>query len=522
MRGKKVSLATNITLGRVLNIGTRLCLFLFFFSMLSCSKEKEQRESRAGLPSDAHFQEFHAEIQNFCGNCHRCPDPSVLTKESWRMQIPREYTHYELSKRTDLRVPPQSEVIKYFVSQAPEQHNLPAQVADPLPGPVTFRKEKFPWHSDKQIPSVSHLKWIPGTDRPDELLITDMGSGEIGRLQFDSAKPSYHPLAKLKNPAHIERIDLNQDQSNNYLIADLGSFGPEDHDIGKVILLKFDAKKKIYQPHTIQEELGRVADAKAADFDKDGDLDLVVAEFGWRKTGRLLYLKNVSPSKTNLKFEFQVLDDRHGASHVLITDLNHDGLTDIITLFSQEHEIIDAFLNQGAGQFKKETIYQAPEPAYGSSSISLVDLDQDGDLDLLYTNGDTMDSFDLRPSHSVQWLENRGTFPFQHHHIAPLTGAYCATHGDFDGDGDIDIAACTMTWDYEEPRNTIVWYEQKTPGQFIAHPLDYSKGQHAVIEAGDFDRDGDIDLVVGNFDVRETDQSEWFSIWRNDGPVKSN
>ena len=519
MRSSNLSHTTKKTVGRILNVGVRLCLCLFFTVLLSCTKQ-EEREPRADLPSEVRFQEFHTEIQNFCGNCHRCPDPSVLTKEAWRTQIPREYAHYELSQRTNLRVPPMPEVIKYFVAQAPVKHDLPAQIAAPPPGPVKFRKEEFPRQSVKQIPSISHLKWISGIDRSDELLVTDMGSGEIGRIQFDASKPRYYPLATLKNPAHIERIDLNQDQSDDYLIADLGSFGPEDHHLGKVTLLIFDAERQVYQIQSIQEGLGRVAAVKAADFDKDGDLDLIVAEFGGRKTGRLLYLKNVSPSKTNLKFELQVLDDRHGASHILITDLNHDGLLDVIALISQEHEVIEAFLNQGTGRFKKETIFQAPEPAYGSSSISLVDLDQDNDLDILYTNGDTMDSFDLRPSHSVQWLENRGLFPFQHHQIAPLTGAYCATHGDFDGDGDIDLAACTMTWDYEKPRNTIVWYEQKTPGQFVPHPLDYSKGQHAVIEAGDFDRDGDIDLVVGNFDVRETDQSEWFSIWWNDGPAK--
>lgn len=498
----------------------RLCLCLILILSQSCGKQEDGDKRNSALPPEVRFQEFHNEIQGFCGNCHLCPDPSVLTKEAWRMQIPREYAHYELSQRTNLRVPPMPETIKYFVTQAPEQHNLPIPIVDTPQGSIKFRKVEFPRQSDKQMPSVSHLNWIPGVNQSGELLLADMGSGKIGRIQFDSSKPSYHLLATLKNPAHIERIDLNQDQNDDYLIADLGSFGPEDHDFGKVTLLVLDDEKQVYQPQTIQEGLGRVANVKAADFDKDGDLDLVIAEFGWRDTGRLLYLKNISPSNENMKFEFHMLDGRHGASHVLITDLNHDGLPDIIALFSQEHEIIEAFLNQGAGRFKKKTIYQAPEPAYGSSSISLVDLDQDQDLDLLYTNGDTMDSFELRPSHSVQWLENTGTFPFQHHHISALTGAYCATHGDFDGDGDIDLAACTMTWDYQEPQNTIVWYEQKAPGQFLAHPLDYSKGQHAVMEAGDFDQDGDIDLAVGAFDVRETDGSEWFSIWWNDGSTK--
>jgi len=505
-------------------MGVRFGLFLFLACMLSCGKQENPAEPNLALPAKARFQEFHAEIQGFCGSCHLCPDPGVLTKEFWRMQIPREYAHYERSQQKLLRVPPQSEVIQYFVSQAPEKHVLPAQITDLPTGPLTFRKQEIPRRAGDQIPGVSDLNWIADSNSPDELLITDLGSGEVGRVLFSAGKPKIESLAKQNHPAHIERIDLNQDQHDDYLIADLGSFGPEDHDRGSVTLLMFNDKTKRYDPHQLQTGLGRVADVKAADFDRDKDLDLIVAEFGWRNTGRLLYLKNVSPSKTNLKFERRVLDDRHGASHVLVTDLNQDGLLDFVTLFSQEHEIIVAFLNQGGGHFKKETLYQAPDPAYGSSSISLVDLDRDGDLDLLYTNGDTMDSFELRPSHSVQWLENRGKFPFVHHPIAELTGAYGATHGDFDGDGDIDVAACTMTWDYEEPRNTVVWYEQKTPGTFVAHPLDYSKGQHAAIEAGDFDADGDLDLAVGNFEARETNAaapSAWFSIWWNEGPGKS-
>ncbi len=491
--------------------------------LTACGKQEPLAEKPAAvtLPADSHFQEFHAEIQNFCSHCHRCPDPGVLTKEAWRMQIPREYAHFEQAPGSSLRVPPQSEVIQYFVSQAPEHHDLPKQHASPDSGPVRFRKQVIPQSGSKALPAISHLNWID-TNSSHELFLTDMGSGETGRIRFDAGQPEYEPLAKLKHPAHIERVDLNQDQQDDYLIADLGSFGPEDHNRGTVSLLTFNKKTHSWQTQILQDHLGRVADAKAADFDADGDLDLIVAEFGWHKTGRLLYLENISHAKDELKFELRVLDIRHGASHVLITDWNKDGRPDFITLFSQEHEIIVAFLNEGNGQFRKETIYQAPDPAYGSSSIALVDLDQDDDLDLLYTNGDTMDSFELRPSHSLQWLENKGEFPLTHHPVAPLTGAYCATHGDFDGDGDIDLAACTMTWDYQVPRNTIVWYEQLSPGKFLAHPLDYSMGQHPVITAGDFDGDGDPDLAVGNFEGRETDQrdkQEWFSIWWNERPV---
>ena len=63
-------------------------------------------------------------------------------------------------------------------------------------------------------------------------------------------------------------------------------------------------------------------------------------------------------------------------------------------------------------RFRKETIYQAPHPAYGSTGIQLVDLDGDGRVDVLYTNGDVFDDNILKPYHGIHWLQNQGRFPF--------------------------------------------------------------------------------------------------------------
>ena len=103
-----------------------------------------------------------------------------------------------------------------------------------------------------------------------------------------------------------------------------------------------------------------------------------------------------------------------------------------------------AFLNVGGGRFRREVIYDAPHPAFGSSGIQLVDLDGDGDRDVLMTNGDSLDSRLLRPDHGVRWLENRGRYPFRHHHLASLYGAHRAVAADLDGDGDLDIVAASF------------------------------------------------------------------------------
>ena len=38
----------------------------------------------------------------------------------------------------------------------------------------------------------------------------------------------------------------------------------------------------------ILTSVARVSDVQPADFDADGDVDLVVAEFGWRRTGQIV------------------------------------------------------------------------------------------------------------------------------------------------------------------------------------------------------------------------------------------
>src|SRR5207248_11773234 len=158
------------------------------------------------------------------------------------------------------------------------------------------------------------------------------------------------------------------------------------------------------------EGVGRVADVQAADFRGVGKLDLIVAVFGLRDTGEILYLENRTTDWTHPVFVPHVLDDRTGGIHVPVADLNGDGRPDFVALISQEHETVVAFLNEGNGRFRKETIYEAPHPAYGSSGIQLVDLDGDGDLDVLFTNGDSLDENTLKPYHGVQWLENKGSF----------------------------------------------------------------------------------------------------------------
>jgi hypothetical protein len=220
-----------------------------------------------------------------------------------------------------------------------------------------------------------------------------------------------------------------------------------------------------------------------------------------------------------------MLDDRHGCIHVPVADLNGDGRPDFVALISQEHETVVAFLNEGDGNFRKEPLYTAPHPSYGSSGIQLVDLDGDGLVDVLYTNGDTLDKpYLLKPYHGVQWLQNRGQLRFDHHPITPFYGVHRAVAADFTGQGKMDIAAVSFLPVEGFPQrkalnlDAILFLEQTTPGQFARHTLESITCDHVTCAVGNLFGSGRIDLVTAPYGLSVKDKA--VTIWQNQGPNK--
>ena len=136
-----------------------------------------------------------------------------------------------------------------------------------------------------------------------------------------------------------------------------------------------------------------------------------------------------------------------------------------------------AYINTGAGDFtfERQIVYAAPHPNWGSSGFELVDLDKDGDLDVLLTHGDTFDDGIVKPYRGIQWLENRGGYPFVDHTIAPMPGVHRAQAADLDGDGDLDIVASALLAggsDVDEKTlPALAWLEQTAPGTFTRHTI---------------------------------------------------
>jgi hypothetical protein len=474
--------------------------------------------------SSAEVEAVQSDVTVFCGNCHAVPAPESFPKVAWHEEVSRGFDFYMQSGRTDLDVPPLERIVTYFRSRAPDEIVIPPARDDPAPAPVRFRASSSTGNARNGAdpPWIASLRWDTLTSGAAPLLLLcDMGNGNVRAGRPSRRAMDFATLARLDNPARAVPVDLDADGKLDLVVADLGSRLPADHDHGRVVWLRRTAEET-YEPIVIQSGLGRVADVEPGDFDGDGDVDLIVAEFGWHETGRIVLLDQQPGAGSTPQFELRVVDPRPGAIHVPTADLNGDGMLDFVALISQEHESVEAFLNDGHGHFHRETIFAAGNPAFGSSGIELVDLDRDGDLDVLYTNGDTFDSFYLKPYHAVHWLENRGDGSFAAHHLAAMPGVHRALAGDLDGDGDLDIAACALIpgkllgRQPESDFDAVLWLEQTAPGKFARHSLQRGGCRFAALALGDFDNDGDLDLAVGGFSEPSKIVPE-ATVWWNEG-----
>jgi hypothetical protein len=468
-------------------------------------------------------EELRPQVTAFCGDCHGMPSPRGFPKAAWDEEVQMGYQFYFNSGRTDLALPEFDRVVDWFRIQAPAEIMIPRPEEPPAPAKLRFRTSDITaaYEGLDRQPVASFIRFGPvAPGEASVLLWCNMQNGELRTADPRLPRAASQLLGTAANPVHAAPCDLAGDGHVGLVVADLGSFLPADHADGKVLWLRRTADGD-WRSSVLQAGLGRVADVQPGDFDADGDLDLIVAEFGWRKTGRILLLENLGNAGDAPEFRMQVLDPRHGTIHVPPVDLDGDGRLDFVALISQEHETVVAFLNDGAGGFRRETIFSANEPAFGSTGIQLVDLDGDGDLDVLYTNGDSFDSFYLRPFHSIRWLENRGGYPFEDHRLAVMPGVHRALACDLDGDGDLDIAACSLLPDRmhdqqaKKDLDSLLWLEQVAGGTFVRHRLEQGLGEHPALEVGDFDGDGDIDLAVGRFGYSAQVRYPSLTVWWN-------
>jgi hypothetical protein len=299
------------------------------------------------LPGEASSEQVHA----FCGACHAYPPAGTLPRAEWRKEIKLAYRFFANNPLLGVNYPPLESVVAYYERQAPEELALLPRRDTPAP-PLPFERRSFARPDEKSAPGVSHVQIVrlAGQARP-AVLVCDAARQQVLLLKPDEPATPWQVLASGFCCARAEVVDLDRDGIDDIVLAVLGSFYATDYQVGSVVWLR-GKRDGSFEPLVLLENIGRVADVRAADFNGDGRIDLIVAVFGWRQSGEILYLEQQASNSPTPRFVPHQLDARHGASHVPIADLNGDGKPDFVALISQEHETIVAFLNAGGGKFR--------------------------------------------------------------------------------------------------------------------------------------------------------------------------
>jgi len=318
--------------------------------------------------------------------------------------------------------------------------------------------------------------------------------------------------AGLPSPVHVEAADLDGDDDLDLMVACMGEVFPNNDKIGSVVILENDGQQR-FTKHVIADHIARVTDIRAGDFDGDGKLDLAVAQFGYDQ-GEIRWMRNLG----NWQFESHNLLNLSGTINVVVADFNGDRTPDIAAVVSQQWEEVHLFENNGAGQFTDRILFGSTNEDFGSSGLSLCDLNRDGKPDLLYTNGDGFAYADpgKRPWHGLQWLENLGGGAFRFHRIGDLPGAYSPVGIDLNGDGAMDVVCTSGFNDWKNPAAvSLVVFENDGHMGFTPHVLAHEPIQLVTCAAGDFDDSGRPAIVTGGFySYPPFDRMDRFTLWR--------
>jgi FG-GAP-like repeat len=223
-------------------------------------------------------------------------------------------------------------------------------------------------------------------------------------------------------PRAIASADVDLDGRPDVLVLELG---PAPNYQGTVAVLLNDGHAGLRAP--VRYQVGVFSsELQVVDLDGDGALEVVALNLGQGPHANdVSILRNqgngtFAPAVT-------VAAGLHPGS-LACGDVDGDGDVDLVLRGSLGLEVL---LNSGAGAFSPPRSHRL---ALGANSIALEDVDGDGALDALVSNS-FVNTIAVLQNAGGGWFHEAGEFG-----AGPYPGRACG--GDFDADGDLDIA-CT-------------------------------------------------------------------------------
>ena len=437
-------------------------------------------------------QDAETLAQDWCSSCHAYPDPQLLDRDTWiDLVLPQMGARLGFSsfrgepygvdadtpdgvfaERSIMDQADWERIVSFYEGSAPEQLTLP----DPQ---TRIRLDLFSIETPVSNSDFPTSTAILIDETAQRVLV-----GDSYELDIEIYDAGLNKLTEIRSGGAVSRIRALP--LGGYLATTMGgNIGQGEQPFGLLIALQptsFDVTR-------VARELHRPVDVVFGDFNADGETDYVIAGFGTHFGELSLHLSQQDGlAKTVLL---------HDAG---VTSLAIDG-DDLLVLIAQGDERVVRVRDFASAQMTFETVLRFA-PSQGSSSLSVLDMNGDGRLDLLYTAGDNADISPIyKPYHGVYIFNGQADGTFRQDKFFHMDGTTSAVAKDFDLDGDLDIAAIAYYLNTDQNLDeTAFVYLENTDGAYTAK---YVKGighlgRFIAISAGDIDGDGDEDIALAN------------------------
>ena len=228
-------------------------------------------------------------------------------------------------------------------------------------------------------------------------------------------------------------------------------------------------------------------DAALVDVDADKDLDLVLVQMVSAGLGsQTLLYKNDGKGKFSDATIGNMPVDKDNTFDICVGDVDFD--SDIDLLLANYGGETKLYVNDGRGKFTdftKRVLPSKPGPTY---YVALADLDGDGDLDILEANRDVRNRVLIYDIGQRKFVDETST-------RLPLdkNASLGVSVVDIDGDRDLDVVFAND----REP-NTLFLNDGKAKFSDVSSRLPTARNTSHRIVPADVDGDGDFDLIVAN------------------------
>ncbi|WP_353777491.1 FG-GAP-like repeat-containing protein [Winogradskyella sp. 3972H.M.0a.05] len=238
----------------------------------------------------------------------------------------------------------------------------------------------------------------------------------------------------------------------------------------------------------------------AADFDNDGDMDVLSSSY---TDDKIAWYENTN-GLGDFGTQQTISTTADTAISAIAADIDNDGYMDVVSSMEHLAEVSWYKNNDGSGEFDDKKVVSIS--TRDVNSIDIADLDGDGDMDIISASN----NFGSDDRGRIIWFENiqdqQCNFCLPHI-VNDIDEAYSISAVDIDGDGDMDLLSAVSI----ENNNTddrIVWYENVNGVGDFSSPIIIDTVEHiSAVVAADVDGDDDMDLLMT---TAEDDQLVWY------------